>query len=70
MSILSEITNVLNFEIKGLNIKILQIADEKGKLELKRNETLNEAQKLEEAYKSENKKMEGSLIEKHEQVNI
>ena len=67
---LSDVTNVLNFEIKNLNIKILDLGEEKKKLETLHDETLVEAKRLELVYKNENKHMEDTLSAKQQQVQI
>ena len=70
VSMLSDVTNVLNFEIKNLNIKILDLGEEKKKLETLHDETLVEAKRLELVYKNENKHMEDTLSAKQQQVQI
>ncbi len=68
VSILGDITNVLNFEIKSLNIKVLDLGEEKKKFEQIHDETVAEAQRIELVYKSENKRIEDTLRTKQEQV--
>lgn len=67
---ISDITNVLNFEIKNLNIRILEIDEEKKKLEYIQKETLAEAQQLESVYREKIQQVEENLNKKQENVCI
>ena len=58
ISIIGEITNALNLEIKSLNIKILDLTEEVQKLHKSQNELIEESQKFEQFYNEEKLKAE------------
>lgn len=68
MEILAEITNILNLEIKNLNIKLLEIDEEKKRMEIEQKETAIEVQKEENSYKEKIQQIEDTLSKKQEHV--
>lgn len=66
---IADITNILNFEIKNLNIKLLELDEEKKKVEQIQKETVNEAQQLEAVYKEKIQQIEDTLNKKQEHVS-
>jgi len=70
VSILADITNILNFEIKSLNIKVVDMEAEKQRLEKMQNETIEEAKRLEKLCENDKKQMENEFNQKQEQFEI
>ncbi len=64
----ADITNVLNFEVKNANIKMLELGEEKTKLEDQHKDTLATTEQLEAEYKKELGNLEDKLTQKQEQV--
>ncbi len=67
-SMVAEVANALEDEVKTLNAKIASLGEERRKFEEIHGETLTEAQHLELVYKQENQRMEDTLKLKQDQV--